>query len=301
MKMKETFIYKTAKYLFKDRPYLSDKKQIELVYRKRFNKNIDLENPRNFNEKNNWRKLYERNNLYTSMVDKYKIKRIIEERCGAQHTFKLLGVWDNAKDIDISNLPDKFVLKCNHAGGVIVCRDKNTFDLDQAKQELAKTMKEDYFYKNREWPYKNVERKIIAEEYMGENLIDYKNYCFNGKMTYTLVWKNVSRQDGRKPDPYFCGAYDTDWQKTDLKLGYPSIEDDILEKPDCYEKMVEIVEKMAKDIPFVRVDCYIIDNKVYIGETTFFPWGGFQIFKDESWNDKLGDMIHLKAKTKDDC
>ena len=296
MKFKETFIYKLAKTLLKERPYLSDKKQIELVYKQRFGKNIDLENPKSFNEKNNWRKLYERNDLYTRMVDKYEIKKVIEENCGKQHTFKLLDSWDKAEDIDISNLPDKFVLKCNHAGGVIVCRDKSTFDLDGAKEELGKTLKENYFLKNREWPYKNVKRKIIAEEFMGENLTDYKNYCFNGKMTYTLVWKNVSRQDGRKPDPFFCGAYDRDWKKTDLKLGYPSLEDDVTEKPECYDQLVEVVESMAKDIPFVRVDCYIIDNKVYVGETTFFPWGGFQIFKDEKWNLKLGEMIKLKEK-----
>lgn len=294
MKLSNTLIYKYAKLLLKDRPYLSDKKQIELVYRQRFGKKINLDNPRNFNEKNNWRKLYERNDLYTRMVDKYSIKEIISERCGKDHTFKLLASWDKAEDIDISNLPDKFVLKCNHAGGVIVCRDKNTFDLNGAKKELNSILKEDYFYKNREWPYKNVKRKIIAEEYKGENLVDYKNYCFDGKMTYTLVWKNVSREDGRKPQAYFCGAYDRNWNKTDLKLGYPSLEDEIIEKPECYDELIEITEKMSIDIPFVRVDCYILENKVYVGECTFFPWGGFQIFKDEEWNNKLGDMIKLK-------
>lgn len=292
--IKKGFIYDIARLLFKSRPYLNDETQIKLIYKQRFNAKLDLKNPKNFNEKNNWRKLYERNDQYTQMVDKYAIKDIIKQRCGEEHAFKLLGVWDKASDIDISNLPDKFVLKVNHAGGIQVCKDKNTFDLSKAKKNLARALKEDYFSFNREWPYKNVKRKIIAEEYMGANLIDYKNYCFNGKLMYTFVWKNISKQDGTKPKAYFCGAYDKNWDKTDLKLGYPSLDNEIINKPECYDELVDIAEKMSKDIPFVRVDTYIINNRVYVGEMTFFPWGGYQKFVDDFWNNKLGDLLQLK-------
>ena len=296
MKIKNSYIYRAAKYYLKYRPFLDDKTQIQLIYKKRFNKLIDFDNPKNFNEKNNWRKLYERNSLYTSMVDKYSFKEVIKEKCGKDYAFEILDAWDSTDDIDISSLPDQFVLKCNHAGGIIVCRDKNSFDLNEAKKELSVIMKDNYYLGNREWPYKNVKRKIIAEEYKGENLTDYKNYCFNGKLKYTLIWKNVSRTDGRKPDPFFCGSYDRDWKKTDMKLEYPSIENDVCEKPAQYQEMVEIAEKLSEDIPFVRIDCYIVDNKVYVGEATFFPWGGFQRFSDEKWNDYLGSLITLKDK-----
>ena len=127
---------------------------------------------------------------------------------------------------------------------------------------------------------------------MGENLIDYKNYCFDGKLMYTLVWQNHSRKDGLKPDAHFCGMYDRTWQKTDMELNYPT--DDILvEKPKCYDELVLVAEKMSQGIPFVRVDCYIIGNSVYVGEMTFFPWGGFQSFKDEKWNNFLGSLEKL--------
>lgn len=275
---------------------MSDKEYISMLYHEYFGVYPDLNNPRNFNEKNNWRKLYDRKPLYTLMVDKYRIKDIIKERAGEEHTFPLLKVWDRAEDIDISTLPEKFVLKANHAGGVIICRDKSTFDLKKAIRELKRDLKVDYYSHSREWPYKNVERKVIAEKYMGENLVDFKNYCFNGKVYYTLVWSNHSRSDGHKPDGYFCGAYDREWKKTSMELDYYT-EDTIYPKPSCYEEMVEVAEKMSAGIPFVRVDCYIIDNHVYVGEMTFFPWGGFQKFKDEKWNNYLGELEVLPEKT----
>lgn len=137
-----------------------------------------------------------------------------------------------------------------------------------------------------------MERKIIAEAYMGENLIDYKNYCFGGKLMYTFVWKNHSREDGLKPEAHFCGAYDRNWENSGIEIDYPTDEVEV-PKPMCYEKMVSVAEKLSEGITFVRVDCYIIDNLVYVGEMTFFPWGGFQKFKDERWNDYLGRLEEL--------
>ncbi len=272
--------------------YLSDEKYIEQQYYKKFHKIINLDEPSNFNEKNNWRKLNDRKDIYTLMVDKYEIKGIIKERLGEKYTFPLLGVWNNVNDINFEDLPDKFVLKTNHSGGVIVCRDKSTFDITEAKKELNNNLKINYFLMSREWPYKNVVRKIICEKYMGENLTDYKIYCFNGVPTYTFVWENQSRVDGRKPEAYFCGAYDYDWKKTDLEIDYPSLNKNI-EKPSCYNELIKVATAMSKDIPFVRVDCYVIDNNVYVGETTFFPWGGWQKFKNEKWNEKLGKLEKL--------
>lgn len=280
---------------FHYRYWQNDRAYIIQLFKKQFGRKPDLDNPLDFNEKNNWRKLYDRKAIYTKMVDKYQIKEVIAQRVGAEYTFPLYGVWDDPGDIDFSKLPDQFVLKANHAGGVIVCRDKSRFDTVRAVKELRRTLKADYFYASREWPYKNVERKIICEAYMGEDLTDYKNYCFNGKLQYTFVWENESREDGRKPKAYFCGAYDRQWQKNGIEIDYPS-RDKLVEKPDCYEKLVEIAEKMSAGIPFVRVDCYIINGHVYVGEMTFFPWGGFMKFKDEVWNRALGDLEQLPVK-----
>lgn len=274
--------------------YMSDKKFVLREYKKRLGKPPDLDCPKSFNEKNSWRKIYDRNPIYTSMVDKYLLKGIIAERAGEQYAIPLIGVWDTPKDIVWDSLPDQFVLKCNHeSGSVVVCRNLRDFDKQLAIATLSWRQRRDYYLKHREWPYKNVKRKIIAEKYVGENLLDYKNYCFNGKVLYTFVWKNHSKEDGHKPDVYFCGAYDRQWNKTELEISQPS-EDIIVEKPACYEEMISVSEKMTdEEIPFVSVDCYIINNRVYIGEMTFFPGGGYREFKDEKWDMILGDEEKL--------
>lgn len=290
------FLIETAPVVyFITKPFMNDEKYITYKYKKIFGHSPNLAKPISFNEKNNWRKLHDRNPLYTSMVDKIALKDIIKDRVGEEHTFRLLAKWNRPEDIDFSMLPDKFVLKANHAGGIIACRDKSNFNKNKAIKELKKILKTDYFLYSREWPYKNVTRRVLCEEYMGENLTDFKNYCFNGKLAYTFVWENMSRNDGRKPEAYFCGAYDREWKKSEIEIEYPS-KDKIVVKPVNYEKMVKICEIMSKDIPFVRIDCYIIDNEIYVGEMTFFPWGGFMKFKDEKWNRMLGELEILGNK-----
>jgi len=276
-------------------PYMDDRKYIRELYKKRFGGFPDLDNPKNFNEKNNWRKLYDRKPIYTDMVDKYRIKEIIAQRVGIDYFFPLLGVWDDPNKIDFDSLPRQFVLKVNHAGGVIICRDKATLNFKEVRKELGDSLKVDYFSPSREWPYKNVKKKIIAEQYMGEGLIDYKNYCFNGKLAFTFVWQNEPKADGSKPRPFFCGAYDRNWQKSGIEIDYPTVDKEIL-KPACYDEMVRVAELMSQNIPFVRVDCYIINYKVFVGEMTFFPWGGFMKFKDEKWNNLLGELEVLPTK-----
>lgn len=295
---KATSIIHRIKSKIKYKAWMNDKSYLMRLYKDRFGVYPNLEDPKTFNEKNNWRKLYDRKDLYTLMVDKYRLKEIIEKRVGVNHTFKLLGVWDSPDDIDFDKLPNQFVLKVNHAGGVIICRDKSILDKKSTISELRFFLGIDYFIRNREWPYKNVKRKIIAEEYMGENLVDYKNYCFYGKLAYTLVWKNHPRADGRKPEAHFCGAYDREWNKTDMRLDYPT--DDIeIEKPKKHGELLRVAEAMSRSIPFVRVDCYIINDSVYVGEMTFFPWAGFQKFKDEKWNVYLGELEQLPKKVSD--
>ena len=249
---------------------------------------LNLDHPKTFNEKNNWRKLHDRRDIYTQMVDKYRAKEFIAERCGEGHTARLLGVWDDPADIDFDALPEQFVLKPNHAGGIIVCRDKSNFDKKKAVKELKKALKVNYYLASREWPYKNVPRKVIAEEYLGENCTDYKCYCFNGEVMYTFVNENESRADGRKPTDFFCGAYDRTWRKCEFKKAMPSREK-VYPQPKHYLQMVEIAEKLAKDTPFMRVDCYLIDDLVLVGELTLFPDGGFTHLYDD-WDEKLGEL-----------
>ena len=253
---------------------------------------LNLNNPKTFNEKNNWRKLHDRRDIYTQMVDKYRAKEFIAERCGEGHTARLLGVWDDPADIDFDALPDQFVLKPNHAGGIIVCRDKSTFDKKKAVKELKAALKRNYYLASREWPYKNVERKIIAEEYLGENLIEYNNYCFNGRLVFTGVSENISRADGRKPQDFFCGAYDREWKKYEIGKDCASIEKEC-PQPTCYQQMLEIAEKLSKDTIFLRVDCFLEDERLCFGEMTFFPTGGFTKFKDRVWDEKLGELEKL--------
>lgn len=274
------------------RPGMDDRKYIVRKYKETFGIAPNLDKPVNFNEKNNWRKLYDRKPVYTRMVDKYQGKLLVREKTGEGNTFPLLGVWDRPEDIDFNLLPEKFVLKANHAGGIIVCRDKKTFDRDKAVEELKKQMKTDYSVRFREWAYRDVERKVICEQYMGENLTDYKNYCFNGKLLYTFVWENQSQADGTKPVATFCGAYDRDWKRSDIELGYPS-SDKTIRKPESYDEMVSLAEKVAEDTLFVRVDCYNINGKAYIGEMTMYPWAGLMRFKDEKWNNRFGELEKL--------
>ncbi len=272
--------------------YVPDRIYVMKEYKERIGKPMDMKHPKTFNEKNNWRKIYDRKPIYTAMVDKYLLKSVIAERIGSQYAIPLIGVWDDPKDIDWNSMPDQFVLKCNHASGCVVCTNLQSFDKQRAIAILSKEQKKDKYLNHREWPYKNVKRKIIAEAYMGENLIEYKNYCFNGKVQYTFVFKNYSLKSGDKPDVDFCGAYDRQWNKTGIEILIDPSGDVVMEKPALYEKMVSLAEKMARECPFVSVDCFIINNRVYINEMTLFPKAGYSEF-DETWDSVLGDMIKL--------
>lgn len=289
------WVYRTRiAQLFVYRFWQNDEAYLKVEYKRRFGRKLNLIDPKTFNEKNNWRKLYDRKPVYVQMVDKFKFKEFVETRVGPGNTIKLLGSWRNPEDIDFDSLPSQFVLKPNHSGGIVICRDKSSFDKVGAIKKLRKAMKVNYYIRSREWPYKNVERCIIAEEYKGENLWDYKNYVFNGKLLYTLVWKNVPNGN-EKPKAYFCGMYDRQWNRTDMELDYPSLSDNV-DCPTSYEEMVRIAEKLAEGTIFVRSDFFIIDDKPFAGEMTFFPWGGFQKFKNEEWNERLGALEILPVK-----
>ena len=274
-----------------DKCILPDKLYIKKLYKVRTGKNIDLKNPQTFSEKCNWLKLYDRRAEYTVMVDKYKAREFISEIVGDKYLVPLLGVWDSPEEIDFDKLPNEFVLKCNHDNGIIICKDKSSLDIEKVKKELSFRLKRDYYRKLREWPYKNVPRKIICEKFMkntdGEELLDYKLFCFNGEVKITEV--NSDRFSNNIKEDHF----DSSWNHFEL-TGRPMSEKE-LKKPVFYSEMVQIAEKISKDIPFLRVDYNCWNGKLYIGEMTFFYGGSMKLFK-EPWETKLGDWIELPKK-----
>lgn len=278
-------------FLFPDKLYLT------LLFRFKMGYWIDWKNPKTFSEKLQWLKLYGRKPEYTTMVDKYAVKEYVATIIGEEYIIPTLGVWDRLEDIDWDSLPDKFVLKTTHGGGgtgVIICKDKTTFDKDDAIAKLKKSLDKCIYKSLREWPYKNVRKRIIAETFLEESysikntcgLSDYKFYCFNGEPQIMMV------SVGRFSDNLCFDYYDMEWNKTSLLLGGPN--SDINHKcPSCFEEMKNLCKKLSKDIPHVRCDFYIINNKPLFGELTFFDGSGLMKFLDHTWNYKLGAMIKL--------
>lgn len=274
---------------------LSDKSFIRKIYKERMGKEINLSNPRTFCEKQNWLKLYDRKPIYTVMVDKYLARNFVAERIGEEYLVPLLGVWDNADDIDFSALPDKFVLKCNHNSDVTICTDKSTLDIEKTRKKLNEQLKQDYSSKKREWPYKNIPRKIICEKFMentnGENLVDYKLFCFDGTPKFIMVNSNRFGKGDQKTD-----MYDMDWNYLKMQDGHYPNAGDIFTKPDCFDEMCSLAETLSKGVPFLRVDFNYWDNKLFFGELTFFHSAGLESFMPEKWDKIIGSWVKLPKK-----
>lgn len=270
---------------------LPDKMYLKKVYKARTGRKLNLRNPKTFTEKSNWLKLYDRNPVYTIMADKYKAREYIAEKVGEEYLVPLLGVWDSPDEIDFDSLPDQFVLKCNHDNGVIICKDKAQLDIEKVKKELSERLKRDYYKKLREWPYKNIPRKIICEKYMkpckNENEIDYKLLCFNGKVKIIALYKD--RFLGSLKEDY----YTKEWKYIKIldKIGAG----DVYPKPEFLDEIIKIAEVLAEGATFLRVDFNNWQDLLSVGELTFFPHGGMLLFL-ESWETKLGSWIQLPKK-----
>ncbi len=269
---------------------LPDKVYLKLMYRIKMHRKLDLKNPLTYNQKLQWLKLNDRNPKYTDLVDKYKVRDYIKKSIGSEYLIPLIGVYDSSDEIDFDKLPNQFVIKCNHdSASVIICKDKKSFNIEEAKKTIDNAMKHNYYYIGREWVYKNVKPKIIIEKYMvdesGVELKDYKFFCFNGEPKLLFVAKD-------RPHATKFNYYDMSLNKLDIKQYYPNF-DGKLEKPKNYDKMIEIAKKISKDFLHVRVDLYNIDGKIYFGELTFYHFGGFFPFEPESWDYKIGEMLDL--------
>lgn len=266
-----------------------DKTYIKYVAKGKLGYSIDINHPKTFNEKLNWLKLYGRNPLYTKMADKYEAKKIVAERIGEQYVVKNLGYWRSFDEIDFDALPNQFVLKCTHdSSGAIICRDKNTFDKLSARRKINLSLKMNYFYACREWPYKNIPHRIIADELLndhsGKELNDYKFWCFNGvpKYMYCTV----------KSNDVYENFYDMDFKPVNIDHGFRRRAPEFA-KPEAFELMKELAGKLSAGIPFVRIDFFYVDGKVYFGEYTFYDWAGLQPFKTYQQDLELGKLIEL--------
>lgn len=274
---------------------LPDRVFIKKIYMKRMGKTINLRNPKTFCEKENWLKLFDRKDIYTEMVDKYAVRKYIKEKIGEEYLVPLLGVWNNANDIDFSKLPQKFVLKCNHNSDVIVCLDKSMLDINKTCENLNAQLEQDYYKHKREWPYKNIERKIICEKFMensnGERLVDYKIFCFNGEPKFIMVNSNRFGEGSVHVD-----MYDMEWNYMHMQDGHYPNAGDVFERPECFKEMCQIAKLLSSNIPFVRVDFNYWDNKLYFGELTFFHSAGLESFMPEEWDLTLGTWLQLPKK-----
>ena len=275
--------------------FLDDETCIKKLFKVRLGYQLDLDNPRTFNEKLQWLKLYNRNPIYTSMVDKFAVKEYVASIIGEQYIIPTLGVWDRFDDIDFDSLPDQFVLKCTHdSGGLVIVKDKSKMDLKAARKKINKSLKRNYFYVGREWPYKNVKPRIIAEHFLenpeSAELNDYKFLCFDGKVKCSFVCTDRYSKEG-----LHVTFFDKDWNMMPFTRHYPKSEEDI-PKPDCYKDMISIAERLSKDIPFVRIDLYEFIGNVMFGEYTFYPGSGYEEFMPVEWDYKIGEWLHLPEK-----
>ena len=274
--------------------WMEDKAYLKLMYYAHFGKKLDLENPKTFNEKLQWLKLYDRKPEYSRMVDKYEAKHYVAEKLGEEYIIPTLGLWDRFDDIDFDTLPDQFVLKCTHdSGGLVIVKDKEKLDKAAAKKTIEKSLETNYFYSGREWPYKDVKPRIIAEVFQGEDLKDYKLFCFGGKPEITLVCSERFTETGLCED-----FFDGDWNHLPLRRPNHGNNAGSIGKPAAFVQMKMFAEKLSRDIPFLRVDFYEIDGHLYFGEMTFYPASGMEGFTPSAWDLKLGDMITLPGKAK---
>ena len=286
-------IIRNLYFIFPDSLYL------KLRYFLKVGKKLNLKNPKSFTEKLQWLKLYNKKPEYTLMVDKVGVKEYVAKKIGKEHIIPTIGVYNSADEIPWDALPKQFVLKTTHGGGgsgVVICKEKNNLDIVNAKKRLIRSFKTDIAKKLKEWPYKNVPKKIIAEEYItngiDKDLPDFKWYCFNGEPKYCQVIRN--RNSNKTID-----FYDKDWNHQDFTGLNPTKEHVFkpVPKPKNLEEHIKIAKELSRDIPFVRVDLYEANDKTYFGELTFFPASGFGKFKPEEWNEKIGNLINLPTQT----
>lgn len=277
--------------------FWSDRLFLKLKFRLVMGQKLDLKNPKTFTEKLQWLKLYNRKPEYTTMVDKYAVKAYVENKIGGEYIIPTLGVWNRVEDINWDALPNQFVLKTTHgggSGGVVICKDKKVINRQEACQQLQRSLNSDIYLNYREWPYKDVPKRIIAEKYMADSqkvdgdLTDYKFYCFNGEPIYCQIIRDRRTKET-------IDFYDMEWNHMPFVGLNPVVSNGLtpVAKPKNLDVMTGICHRLSENIPFARIDLYAIENEVYFGEITFFPASGIGTFSPIEWNYNLGTLIKL--------
>ena len=278
--------------LRKPQPWMPDRLYLELMYWRTFGRVPDLGNPLRYTEKLQWLKLHDRNPLYHKLVDKAAVKPYVAAIIGEEHMVPTLGVWDSPAEIDWDALPDRFVLKCTHdSGSTIICRDKASFDRDAACRRLIAGLRKDYYKPMREWAYKGVKPRVIAERYLEGEINDYKFFCFGGVPGFLYVASDRFNADEETKFDFF----DMEWNHLDIRNGHPNAAVPP-ERPACFEEMKRLAAELSKGIPQVRVDFYEVDGKALFGEYTFYHMGGFVPFDPDSADFMMGEMFKLPGK-----
>lgn len=275
--------------------FIPDVLCLKCIYRDQTGKRLDLKNPKGFNEKLQWLKLYNHQPQYNNLVDKFEAKNFVAGIIGEDYIIPSLGVWEDIEDVDISKLPEQFVLKTTHdSKGVVICKDRNTFNWEAAKEKLKKHLNKNFYYGGREWPYKDVKPRIIAEEYKEDKvtgeLRDYKFFCFNGqpKVLYIAQGRGIGNE-------VVADFFDMEFNHLDLKIDH-EMATSIPEKPYNFDLMKQLASRLSSGLPHVRVDFYEANGNVFFGELTFFHCSGFANFHPDKWDKTFGDWIILPKK-----
>lgn len=275
--------------------HIEDKKYLKLLYWVRMGEKLNLDNPVLYSEKLQWLKLYDRKKIYTTMVDKCDAKKYVSSIIGDKYIIPTLGVYNSFDEINFDKLPNQFVIKCTHdSGGLVIVKDKKKLNIKEAKKKINKSLKKNYFYGTREWPYKDVKPRIIVEKYMEDKknntMRDYKFFCFNG--VPKLMYISEGLENHKTASMSF---YDMNFKLSDCKRKDYKLLDYMPDKPKNFDKMKKFAEILSKNIPHLRVDFYEINGELYFGELTFFTCSGFIPFEDKKWDRILGDYINLEG------
>ena len=288
-------LLKSIFWAFANRTYKwwPDSLWLKMLYRSKVHRKLNLRHPKTFTDKLNWLKLYDRNPLYTKLVDKYEVKNFVKSIIGEKYVIPLYGVWDHFDDIDFDKLPNQFILKCTHdSGRFAICKNKDAFDKQKVKERFEKSLKNNFFWWTREWAYKDVPPRIIAEELMEEDdsgaLTDYKFFCFNGEPRMMYISKDVAS------DPR-TDFFDMNWNHLPFKIK-DSPSDVLPTKPYFFDEMCSLARRLSKGIPQVRVDFYFINGQVYFGEMTFYHNSGIFVITPQEWDEKIGKWLVLPQR-----
>lgn len=279
--------------------FIPDKMYLKLVYRANLDKKLNLDQPITFTEKIQWLKLYDRNPEYIKLVDKYLVREHIEKLIGSKYLVPLIGIYNNIDEIELSKLPNQFVLKCTHdSGSVVICKDKSNFDWIATKKKLTRCLKRNYYYTGREWPYKFVKPRIVCERFMTEGLNevpkDYKVYCFHGEPKLIFILRDKYKKGVRKSGT----VYTTQWEALPCVLDN-HYELNMVEeqKPECLEELLSICRKLCEGFCQVRIDFYIINETIYFSEITLSTSSGLVPIIPNSYDVILGSYLQLPMKS----